>query len=131
MNKKSFVLLLMMLIASTSISSSMSSIFEDSKKKDVVLRNKNSWDSNSEKPRSLDSLIGTCYYENGNVYLNVPIELCSVTLTVNNLATGEAWNYRQESGFGWIVLPTSQSQGNYQVEVVTESSGEYIGYYDL
>ena len=131
MNKKSFVLLLMMLIASTSISSSMSSIFEDSKKKDVVLRNKNSWDSNSEKPRSLDSLIGTCYYENGNVYLNVPIELCSVTLTVTNLATGEAWNYRQESGFGWIVLPTSQSQGNYQVEVVTKSSGEYIGYYDL
>ena len=131
MNKKSFVLLLMMLIASTSISSSMSSIFEDSKKKDVVLRNKNSWDSNSEKPRSLDSLIGTCYYENGNVYLNVPIELCSVTLTVTNLATGEAWNYRQESGFGWIVLPTSQSQSNYQVEVVTESSGEYIGYYDL
>ena len=130
MNKKSLVLLLLLFITSNSMFSAMNSFIEESKKEDIVLNETNVWNE-SDKPRSLDRLIWACYYENGFVYLNVPIELGSVTLTVTNLATGEAWIYRQESGFGWIVLPTSQSQGNYQVEVVTESSGEYIGYYDL
>ena len=130
MNKKCLVLLLMMLMTSTSIVFGMNTYSEDSQKEDVVLDEKKSWDK-SEFPRSNNSIIWTCYYENGVIYLNVPFEIGSVTLTVTNLATGESWNYRQESGTGWIVLPTSQSHGNYQVEVVTESSGEYIGYYDL
>ena len=130
MNKKSLILLLMMLMASTSMVLGINTFNDDSQKEDIVLNETNVWNE-SDKPRSLDRLIWACYYENGFVYLNVPIELGSVTLTVTNLATGETWNYRQESGTGWIVLPTSQSQGNYQVEVVTESSGEYIGYYDL
>ena len=130
MNKKSLILLLMMLMASTSMVLGINTYSDDSQKKDVVLDEKESW-IESESPRSLDRLIWTCYYENGMVYLNVLFEMGSVTLTVTNLATGESWNYRQESGTGWIVLPTSQSHGNYQVEVVTKSSGEYIGYYDL
>ena len=130
MNKKCLVLLLMMLMTSTSIVFGMNTYSEDSQKEDVVLDEKKSWDK-SEFPRSNNSIIWTCYYENGVIYLNVPFEIGSVTLTVTNLATGESWNYRQESGTGWIVLPTSQSHGNYQVEVVTKSSGEYIGYYDL
>lgn len=120
----------MMLMASTSMVLGINTYSDDSQKKDVVLDEKESWNE-SESPRSLDRLIWTCYYENGMVYLNVLFEMGSVTLTVTNLATGESWNYRQESGTGWIVLPTSQSHGNYQVEVVTKSSGEYIGYYDL
>ena len=130
MNKKSLILLLMMLMASTSMVLGINTYSDDSQKKDVILDEKESWNE-SESPRSLDRLIWTCYYENGMVYLNVLFEMGSVTLTVTNLATGESWNYRQESGTGWIVLPTSQSHGNYQVEVVTKSSGEYIGYYDL
>ena len=130
MNKKSLILFLMLFIASNSVIYGMCLSSDDKKKEDIVHNEKNSWE-NSDRPRSLDMLVLTCYYENGVVYLNVPLELGSVTLTVTNLATGESWNFRQESGFGWITLPTSQSQGNYQVEVVTESSGEYIGYYDL
>lgn len=130
MNKKSFVLLLMMLMTSTSIVFGMNTYSEDSQKEDVALDEKKSWDK-SEFPRSNNSIIWTCYYENGSVYLNVPFELGSVTLTVTNLATGEVWNYRQESGFGWIVLPTSQAQGSYMVEVGTEFQGDYIGYYNI
>lgn len=130
MNKKSLVLLLMLLMVSTTRVLGMNTYSENSQKEDVVLQEKDSWE-NSELPRSLDRLIWTCYYENGSVFLNVPFELGIVTLTVTNLATGEVWNYRQESGFGWIVLPTSQVQGYYQVEVETESNGEYIGYYIL
>lgn len=120
----------MLFIASNSVIYGMCLSSDDKKKEDIVLNEKNSWE-NSDRPRSLDMLVLTCYYENGVVYLNVPLELGSVTLTVTNLATGESWNFRQESGFGWITLPTSQSQGNYQVEVVTESNGNYIGYYNL
>ena len=130
MNKKSLVLLLMLLMAGTTRVLGMDTYSENSQKEDVVLDEKKSWE-NSEIPRSLDKLIWTCYYENGSVYLNVPFELGSVTLTVTNLATGEVWNYRQESGFGWIVLPTSQVQGCYMVEVGTQSNGEYIGYYAI
>lgn len=130
MNKKSLVLLLMMLMTSTSMVLGINTYSDDSQKKDVVLDKTNTWDE-SDLPRSLDKLIWTCYYENGSVYLNVPFELGSVTLTVTNLATGEVWNYRQESGFGWIVLPTSQAQGSYMVEVKTEFQGDYIGYYNI
>lgn len=130
MNKKSLILFLMLFIASNSVIYGMCLFSDDKKKEDIVLNEKNSWE-NSDRPRSLDMLVLTCYYENGVVYLNVPLEMGSVTLTVTNLATGESWNFRQESGFGWITLPTSQSQGNYQVEVVTESNGNYIGYYNL
>ena len=130
MYKKSLILFLMLFIASNSVIYGMCLSSDDKKKEDIVLNEKNSWE-NSDRPRSLDMLVLTCYYENGVVYLNVPLELGSVTLTVTNLATGESWNFRQESGFGWITLPTSQSQGNYQVEVVTESNGNYIGYYNL
>lgn len=130
MNKKSLILFLMLFIASNSVIYGMCLSSDDKKKEDIVLNEKNSWE-NSDRPRSLDMLVLTCYYENGVVYLNVPLEMGSVTLTVTNLATGESWNFRQESGFGWITLPTSQSQGNYQVEVVTESNGNYIGYYNL
>lgn len=130
MRKKSLVLLLMMLMASTSMVLGINTYSNDSQKKDIVLDKTDTWDE-SDKPRSLDRLIWTCYYENGGVYLNVPFEMGSVTLTVTNLVTGETWNYRQESGFGWIVLPATQSKGNYQVEVATESNGNYIGYYNL
>ena len=130
MNKKSLVLLLMLLMVSTTRVLGMNTYSENSQKENIVLDEKKSWE-NSERPRSLDKLIWTCYYENGSVYLNVPFELGSVTLTVTNLATGEVWNYRQESGFGWIVLPTSQAQGSYMVEVKTEFQGDYIGYYNI
>ena len=128
MNKKK-LLLSLLLIISTSIVSGMNSTTEESQK-DIALNEKKSWE-NSDKPRSLDKLNWTCYYENGFVYLNVPSGIGVVTLTVTNLTTGEVWNYRQDSGFGWIILPTAETQGNYMVEVGTESYGNYIGYYTL
>ncbi|MBR4922563.1 MAG: DUF3244 domain-containing protein [Bacteroidaceae bacterium] len=128
MNKKK-LLLSLLLIISTSIVSGMNSTTEESQK-DIALNEKKSWE-NSDKPRSLDKLNWTCYYENGFVYLNVPSGIGVVTLTVTNLTTGEVWNYRQDSGFGWIILATAETQGNYMVVVGTESYGNYIGYYTL
>ena len=120
MNKKSLVLFLMLLIASSSVVLGMNSNCDEKK----------SWD-NSDLPRSLNMLVWTCYYENGSVYLNVPFEMDSVTLTVTNTTTGEVWTLRQEFVLGWISLPTSEAQGSYMVEVETEHHGEYMGYYNL
>lgn len=131
MNRKSFVILLMMLMGSTSIILGTDTYNDDSQKKNVALETKNTPWNESDRPRSLEMLTWVCYYENGRVYLNVPFEMGSVSLTVTNLVTGETWYYIQESGFGWTVLPTSQAQGNYRVVVETESYGEYIGYYNL
>ncbi|MBR4043852.1 MAG: DUF3244 domain-containing protein [Bacteroidaceae bacterium] len=130
MNKKSLVLFLMLLIANCSIIHGMSPSSDDKKKEDIVLDEKKSWD-NSDLPRSLDRLVWTCYYENGSVYLNVPFEMDSVTLTVTNTTTGEVWTLRQEFVLGWISLPTSEVQGNYMVEVKTKHHGEYMGFYNL
>lgn len=115
----------MLLIASSSVVLGMNSNCDEKKKEDIVLDEKNSWE-NSDLPRSLDMLIWTCYYENGSVYLNVPFEMDSVTLTVTNTTTGEVWTLPQESVLGWISLPTSEVQGNYMVEVKTKHHGESI-----
>ena len=130
MNRKSLVLFLMLLIASNSVVSGMNLFCDEKKKEDIVLDEDNSWE-NSDKPRSLDMLVWTCYYENGSVYLNVPFEMDSVTLTVTNTTTGEVWTLRQEFVLGWISLPTSEAPGSYMVEVETEHHGEYIGFYNL
>lgn len=127
---KVFVLMLLLTMTGYQLSFANNHSGEDENKTDIVLVKGNA-DDESKHARIPANLVFTCYYENGSVYLNVPFELGSVTLTVTNLATSEVWNYRQESGFGWIVLPTSQAQGSYMVEVGTESNGEYIGYYNL
>lgn len=127
---KVFVLMLLLTMTGYQLSFANNHSGEDENKTDIVLVKGNA-DDESKHARIPTNLVLTCYYENGSVYLNVPFELGSVTLTVTNLATSEVWNYRQEFGFGWIVLPTSQVQGNYMVEVGTESNGEYIGYYNL
>lgn len=128
MNKKNLVLLLMLLITSNSIIYGMNVSSDD--KENIVLDEKESWNE-SDKPRSLDKIVWTCYFENGSVYLNIPFEVGCVSLTVTNMVTGEVWSFRQESGWGWISLPTSEVSGNYRVEVKTESHGDYIGYYTL
>lgn len=130
MSKKILVLFLMLSMVSNSFVSGMSISSKDAKKEDVVLDEKKSWDD-SERPRSLDMLVWTCYYENGILYLNASCEVGWVKLTVTNLATGEVWSLRQASSLGWMNLQTSSDQGNYMVEVETESSGEYVGYYNL
>lgn len=130
MNKKISVLFLMLLMTSASMVLGMNTYCKDSQKKDVVLDEKESWNEN-DKPRSLDTLVWTCYYENEILYLNASCEVGWVKLTVTNLTTGEAWSLRQASSLGWMNLQTSSDQGNYMVEVETESSGEYIGYYNL
>lgn len=127
---KVFVLMLLLTMTGYQLSFANNHSGEDENKTDIVLVKGNA-DDESKHARIPTNLVLTCYYENGSVYLNLPFELGSVTLTVTNLATSEVWNYRQESGFGWIVLPTSQAQGSYMVEVGTESNGEYIGYYNL
>lgn len=128
MNKKSLVLLLMLLITSNSIVYGMNVSSAD--KENIVLDEKESWNE-SDKPRSLDRLVWTCYYENGSVYLNIPFEVGCVSLIVTNMESGEVWSFRQESGWGWISLSTSEVSGNYRVVVNTEFHRDYIGYYIL
>ena len=125
-----FILMLLLTMAGYQLSFANNHSCEDENKTDIVLVKGNA-DDETKHARIPTNLTLTCYYENGTVYLNVPFELGSVTLTVTNLATSEVWNYRQESGFGWIVLPTSQAQGSYMVEVKTEFQGDYIGYYNI
>ena len=128
MNKKSLILLLMLLVTGNFTVYGMNVSSGD--KENIVLDKNNSW-SESDKPRSLDRLDWTCYYENGKVYLNVPFEIACISLTVTNMTTGEAWSFEQELSFGWISLPTSEASGSYRVKVRRESNGDYIGYYTL
>lgn len=99
-------------------------------KKDVVLSKKTSVDNN-QRPRSPRKLVLDCYYEDGYVYLYTSFEIGVIDMTIRNLSTGEVLNYAQESGFGWISFPASTADGNYMVEMGTESYGDYIGYYEL
>lgn len=130
---KKFLMAMMMMFISYPVVSGMemSSNGEPStNKKDVVLSKKTSVDNN-QRPRSPRKLVLDCYYEDGYIYLYTSFEIGVIDMTIRNLSTGEVLNYAQESGFGWISFPASTAEGNYMVEMETESYGDYIGYYEL
>lgn len=132
MNKKILILSLLTLLTFNSILWGKPSLTpnENPRREDIVLDDNNSWDEN-DLPRSLNTLDLTCYYENGNVFLNIPFETGTLILSVTNLSTGQVWTIRQDYGFGWISMPTSNMEGSYCVEVQTNLYGDYIGYYTI
>lgn len=130
MNLKNLFLLFILSVYS-SIAPAMNFLSDKSLSKvDIYIGGKNA-NKNTEIPRSPAKSIFTCYYEDGNIYLNVPFELGVIDVTIQNLSTGETWNYSWDSEPVWVCFPASDMEGEYVIEIETESHGDYIGYYDL
>lgn len=92
--------------------------------KDVLLKEGESVDYSSERPRTLIPI--TCVYTDGMVQLSLFGEVGEFTLTVTNQMTGEQW-----SAVDTLILPTSTASGNYLVQILTEDGNMYYGTYTL
>ena len=92
--------------------------------KDVLLKEGESVDYSSERPRTLIPI--TCVYTDGMVQLSLFGEVGEFTLTVTNQMTGEQW-----SAVDTLILPTSTASGNYLVQILTEDGNMYNGTYTL
>ena len=92
--------------------------------KDVLLKEGDSKDYSSERPRTLIPIV--CVYVDGMVQLTLLGEVGEYTLTVTNQMTGERW-----SATNALILQTSTASGIYWVEIVTEDGTTYYGSYTL
>ena len=92
--------------------------------KDVLLKEGESVDYSSERPRSLIPI--TCVYTDGMVQLSLLGEIGEFTLTVANQMTGECWSAENA-----LILQTSTASGIYWVQIVTEDGTMYYGTYTL
>ena len=75
-------------------------------------------------PRTLIPIL--CTYANGGVQLVLLEDLGEYTLTVTNQQTGEYW-----SAMNALALPTSTTNGMYEVLILTEDGSIYWGSYTL
>ena len=92
--------------------------------KDVLLKEGESVDYSSERPRTLIPI--TCVYTDGMVQLSLLGEIGEFTLTVTNQMTGECWSAENA-----LILQTSTASGIYWVQIVTEDGTMYYGTYTL
>ena len=92
--------------------------------KEVLLREGESVDYSSERPRTLIPI--TCVYADGMVQLTFLSPVGEYTLTVTNQLTGERWSINDTP-----VLQTSTASGTYWVEIETEDGSMYYGTYTL
>ena len=92
--------------------------------KDVLLKEGDSKDYSSERPRTLIPI--TCVYADGMVQLTFLSPVGEYTLTVTNQLTGECWSINDTP-----VLQTSTASGTYWVEIETEDGSMYYGTYTL
>ena len=131
MKAKLLVLFLLLSIGSSLSVSGMKVFSADAAEKgDVPVRRDDgyTWDE-VNGPRTQNTSLLTCHYEDEMVYLNFLADVGLVKLTVTNLTTGDSWVATQLSTLGSLYLQTSTNSGNYMVEIETELDGNYIGYF--
>lgn len=92
--------------------------------KEVLLREGESVDYSSERPRTLIPV--TCMYTNGMVQLTFLGNLGEYSLSVTHQTTGEQWSVSNTP-----ILQTSTASGTYWVQIETEDGSTYYGTYTL
>lgn len=92
--------------------------------KDVLLKEGESVDYSSERPRTLIPI--TCVYTDGMVQLSLLGEIGEFTLTVTNQMTGERWSAENA-----LILQTSTASGIYWVQIEMKDGSVYYGTFKL
>lgn len=129
--KKILFLLFMMLPFGGFVTSAMTLASDGGPSSRNIVLKKDGAHKDSEVPRSPAKPVFTCYYEDGNVCLKAAFELGIADVSIQNLSTGETWTYSWDSATAWVSFPTSDMEGEYVIEIETESHGSYTGYYEL
>lgn len=103
---------------------------EEEQKTDIVLE-KGYVEDETKHARTSEYVPLTCYYMQGNIYLNTLSDLGGVTVTITCLETGNSLEATYNSGLGIICIPAFSANGNYMISIVTANNDLYYGYYTI
>ncbi|MCM1151979.1 MAG: DUF3244 domain-containing protein [Alistipes senegalensis] len=82
-------------------------------------------------PRSISIIPVTCFYNSGTLSLTFIDEIGSVTVIVFNQSTGEQWIDYIDADDGYATMQISEDEGDYAIEIVTDTGICYSGYFTL
>ena len=124
--KKVIVFLILLLSVNTSSLWSANELANDSN--DVVLRKK---DRDNPRPRMPEYVPIACFYSDGSLFFTFMEDLGELEISVTNLNTGVEIIDEIDSFCGNALLEVSESSGEYQIEITTETDDSYYGEYTL
>ena len=72
------------------------------------------------------------YYQGGTIYISTSAEFTSISITVTNESTGQAWDSSTDisDGMGEISIANGCT-GSYTVEIITEYGECFVGSFRL
>ena len=97
----------------------------------MIVKKKDSEDVPKQRPRDLIQVPIACFYSNGSLFFTFMDDLGELEISVTNLDTGAEIIDEIDSFGGSAVLEVSESSGEYQIEITTETGDSYYGEYTL
>lgn len=126
--KKSFFLILAVLISLGGFSATPNqSSGEKTRTLEIIIHKGHS----PTRPRSVTINPILCTYHSGVINLNFTENIGMVTVVVTNQSTGEQWLDVVDSITGQTEIIISDDEGDYVIEMETDSEIYYSGYFSL
>ncbi|MBR6640326.1 MAG: DUF3244 domain-containing protein [Muribaculaceae bacterium] len=99
---------------------------EDDRKEIVIIKD------NNPRPRTPDFGVPIeAYYQGGVIYLHFSEDIGCMDVNVTNITTGEQWNDTACADNSVEVIAVSESHGNYQITLESETGTTYFGEFSL
>ncbi|MDO4754719.1 MAG: hypothetical protein Q4A54_00070 [Parabacteroides sp.] len=127
---KAKVLIVLFALVASLPSFGFSLSIEENEKTDIELEKGNIEDKNKHA-RTSEFIPLSCYYQQGNIYLDSSVDLGESIVTLTCLETGEVQKFSQSLNIGTVCLPASLGTGKYLIEIETEYGDWFYGYYTL
>ena len=94
----------------------------DDRKEIVIIKDK------EQRPRTPDYFVPIeAYYQDGVIYLQFNEDIGCMDVNVTNITTGEQWNDTACADNSVEVIAVSESHGNYQITLESETGTTYFG----
>lgn len=122
------VLLVLCVLFSLSVSSALA---DNGNSKPVEMHKGEAKDPNKVRPRDLIQVPIACFYSDGSLFFTFMEDLGELEISVTNLNTGVEIIDEIDSFCGNALLEVSESSGEYQIEITTETDDSYYGEYTL
>lgn len=89
-------------------------------------------DNGTNRPRTPDFGVPIeAYYQGGVIYLHFSEDIGCMDVNVTNITTGEQWNDSACADNSVEVIAVSESHGNYQITLESETGTTYFGEFSL
>lgn len=122
MKTKLFTFIVSLIVCSFSL------IAEDDTTTRIPLSQTSPKGNSEQRPRTPDFGVPIeAYYQGGVIYLHFSEDIGCMDVNVTNLTTGEQWNDTACADNSVEVIAVSESHGNYQITLESETGTTYFG----